>query len=88
MTLHPEGKAGVSILKRRYDVIKDSIMEVLGQHDDPDFQTVCNEVDHRLGGSFDGKVMWYVVTVKLDLEARGTIERIAGKAPQRPRAVR
>ena len=29
MTLHPQGKAGVNILKRRYDQVKDTIIMIL-----------------------------------------------------------
>jgi hypothetical protein len=32
-----------------------------------------------------GSVSWYTTTVKLDLEVRGEIERIAGSKPQRLR---
>ncbi len=32
--------------------------------------------------SFDGSVMWYYTTVKLDLEARGEIRRVPGSRPQ------
>ena len=32
-----------------------------------------------------GSVMWWVTTVKLDLEARGVIERVPKSAPQRLR---
>ena len=33
------------------------------------------------------KPMWWVTTVKLDLEARGLIERVPGKSPQRLRRI-
>jgi hypothetical protein len=32
-----------------------------------------------------GSVTWYLTTVKLDLEARGEIERVPGSRPQRLR---
>jgi hypothetical protein len=32
-----------------------------------------------------GSVNWYTVTVKLDLEARRVLERVAGARPQRLR---
>jgi hypothetical protein len=31
---------------------------------------------------FDGSVLWYYTTVKLDLEARGEIRRVPGSKPQ------
>ncbi len=36
----------------------------------------------RLPGDFEGSVGWYATTVKLDLEARGLIERMPGESPQ------
>jgi len=39
-------------------------------------------VEKEVNGSFDGSVMWYVTTVKLDLEARGQIKRVPNSRPQ------
>ena len=82
MTLHPQGKQGVNILKRRYDMVKDCILEIISERGSISFRELTDEVINRLTGKFDGKLVWYVVTVKLDLEARGTIERIPKKSPQ------
>jgi hypothetical protein len=38
-----------------------------------------------VSGNFDGAVGWYTTTVKLDLEARGVIQRIPKSSPQRLR---
>jgi hypothetical protein len=51
------------------------------------FKELTEEVRGSLEGSFDGSISWYFTTVKLDLEARGVIERIPNKAPQRLRLV-
>ena len=48
---------------------------------------MTEEVGRRLGDVFDGSVSWYVVSVKLDLEARGVLERIDGRSPQQLRLV-
>ena len=37
----------------------------------------------ELSDSFDGKVIWYMVTVKLDLEAREIIERVPKTSPHK-----
>ena len=84
-TLHPEGKKGVNILKRRYDVIKDFIMNTIQKHDEITFEEVGDKAVAELTDSFDGKVLWYVVTVKLDLEARNIIERIPKTSPHKLR---
>lgn len=46
------------------------------------FKDLLTEVKQELEASFEGSVSWVVTTVKLDLEARGEIERIPGSSPQ------
>ena len=64
LTLHPEGKKGVNILKRRYDTIKDFIIKTIKEHGEITFEEVGDQAVAELSESFDGKVLWYVVTVK------------------------
>jgi hypothetical protein len=88
MTLHPEeGKSGVNISKRKYDVIKETIVASLRAHDVMTFTNLNKDVHDRLG-SFDGSISWYVTTVKLDLEARQVVERIPGTSPQQLQLVK
>ena len=47
------------------------------------FGELVADVRCELADRFDGSVTWYVTTVKLDLEARGVIERIPKSRPQR-----
>lgn len=75
-TLHPQGKKGVNILKRRYDLIKDYIINTIKKRREITFEDLSDLAVEELTDKFDGKVLWYIVTVKLDLEARGLIERI------------
>ncbi len=49
------------------------------------FYDLIQAVDAFIGAVFDGSIPWYVTTVKLDLEARGILERVPGKGPQRLR---
>lgn len=82
LTLHPQGKKGVNILKRRYDQIKSVILEVMQKSEELTFQELKKEAGKRLAGKFDGKVTWYVVTVKQDLEARNIIQKVKGPGGQ------
>ena len=82
MTLHPEGKQGVNIEKVKYDLISTSIIEILREEGPCSFKVLGQKVKHRLKGKFNGSVSWYYTTVKLDLEARGTIERVTNNSPQ------
>lgn len=85
MTLHPAGKKGVNILKRRYDVIKDYILKEISKSGEMTYQDLSDKAVRDLSDRFDGKVAWYIVSVKLDLEARGTIERISKTSPHKIR---
>lgn len=85
LTLHPQGKKGVNILRRRYDVIKDYILKTLDKVPDIAYQDLSDQAEGDLSETFDGKVVWYIVSVKLDLEARGIIERIPKTSPHRIR---
>ena len=85
MTLHPQGKAGVNILKRRYDQVKAYIIKKLGQSETITFDKLADLSEEELQPQFDGKVLWYLVTVKLDLEARGLIERVPKTSPHQIR---
>ncbi len=85
LTLHPQGKKGVNILRRRYDVIFDYILKKIKERGEITYQELSDLAEKDLADSFDGKVVWYVVSVKLDLEARGVIERIPKTSPHQLR---
>ena len=85
LTLHPQGKKGVNILKRRYDFIKDYILKTVKKRGAIEYQELSDLAIRELSKDFDGKVVWYVVSVKLDLEARGVIERIPKTSPHQIR---
>ncbi len=85
LTLHPQGKKGVNILRRRYEVIKDFILNTIEEHGEISYEALNDLAVEQLTPSFDGKVVWYIVSVKLDLEAREIIERIPKTSPHRLR---
>ncbi|KUG24786.1 hypothetical protein ASZ90_005400 [hydrocarbon metagenome] len=88
MTLHPSGKQGVNILSRRYEVIKSFILSKLKEHSEISFDKLTDLAVEELSESFDGKVVWYMVTVKLDLEARKLIERVPKTSPHKLRLIK
>jgi hypothetical protein len=85
MTLHPHGKKGVNILKRRYETIKEFILQSISDQREISFEELTVLAVDNLAKSFDGKIVWYLVSVKLDLEARGIIERIPKTSPHKLR---
>lgn len=83
-TLHPQGRAGASISRAKYEAARAAILDVIAAYGEIDFRDLDRAVGERLD-HFNGALGWYTAHVKLDLEARGLIERIPGSVPQRIR---
>jgi hypothetical protein len=85
MTLHPQGKKGINISLVKYEQIKKFILETIQAKKEITFEALCYLAVLNLTDKFEGKVLWYLVTVKLDLEARKLIERIPKTSPHKLR---
>lgn len=81
LTKHPLGKSGKNIDKQKYDAVKKAIVSALGKKALTHTE-LFERLDRSLTGKFDGNIHWYGETVKLDLEARKTIERSSEKPPK------
>jgi len=81
-TLHPEKKQGVNISKEKYEIIRKAILMILRTQKEISFMNLSRAVEKEVNGTFEGSVNWYVTTVKLDLEARGTVKRVPNSRPQ------
>lgn len=90
-TIHPEvGKQGTNIDAAKYEAMKAALLAIVPADDAGfPFQDLGEAVKPHLPDKLfaNASVSWYVVTVKLDLEARGLIERVPGARPQRVRRV-
>lgn len=83
-TLHPiAGKTNKKIALDKYETIRDQLIQIL-QSTEPSHTELMELLYQRVKDYFIGGVQWYGETVKLDLEARGVIERIGAK-PERYR---
>ncbi|WP_052455774.1 DUF6958 family protein [Bhargavaea cecembensis] len=78
---HPEGKNAAKILKRRYDAIRLAILEEVDAAGEISFMDLIERAPKRLS-HFDGKTEWYITAVKLDMEARGELERFEQQGRQ------
>jgi len=75
-TQHPDpAKKGVRISAARYRDVREELT----------FAELTAEARRRLGPGFPRSVPWYVITVKLDLEARGELNCDRSAGPQRIR---
>ena len=89
LTLHPEvDKQGVNISRSKYDMIRQAILDAIRSQGAISFKGLVSLVEYNLRDRFEGSVPWYVTTVKLDMEARGEIERIPGSGEQKIRLKR
>lgn len=84
-TLHPEGKNGVHISLAKYEQIREFVLMTIAEHGEITFSELTKRAKEALSEQFDGSIPWYVVSVKLDLEARNIIERVPKTSPHRLR---
>ncbi len=83
LTKHPLGKSGRTISTESYETLKKAILSALNGKE-LTHSELFDQLNKNLDGKFAGNISWYGETVKLDLEARGTIER-TGSKPQKYR---
>ncbi|MEJ2264983.1 MAG: hypothetical protein P8X95_16175 [Anaerolineales bacterium] len=87
---HPDpAKSAPRISAQKYEAVKLAILRAVAQNENGIlFKDLPGRVSELLSpGQLEnlGSVGWYTTTVKLDLEARGLIERLPGSSPQRLR---
>lgn len=88
LTLHPDAdKQGVRIAAAKYDATRKALLRVIpARAPGVAFADLPDLVRPLLPIAVFGRdpaVRWYVTTVKLDLEARGLVQRVPGRGPQR-----
>ena len=89
LTLNATGARGVNIERDKYEAMKKALLEVItSEREGTPFKGLSKLVKPllpKLGFPPEASVSWYTTVVKLDLEARGLIERVSGSKPQRVR---
>ncbi len=82
LTLNPNSKKGVNMDLVKYDRIKNAILQILSYKNELLTTELSQQVKEQLEGKFDGKIGWYFMAVKLDLESRRIIKKVPNKTPQ------
>lgn len=87
-----KGKGGTRVQRAKYEATKRALLKVVprGKHGIL-FRDLSRLVKPLLPADMlqaRGSASWLVTVVKLDLEARGVLERVPGKSPQCIRRVR
>jgi hypothetical protein len=80
---HPAGKKAVSMDKSKYDALKKPLLNRLKTKGESTHKEILQAITEDFAKNktkFEGSVEWHMEWVKLDLEARNEIRRIADKS--------
>jgi hypothetical protein len=75
-TLRPDGKKGVAMTEAHYKMLSTYILSALDTEEPFTLNRLLEKVLEDFTDSIDSDLSWYVLQVKLDLEARGYIRTI------------
>ena len=81
---HPAGKKAISMDKEKYDVIEKSLLICLKGKAAATHKEILNAITEDFKKNkikFEGSVEWHMEWIKLDLEARKQITRMADTTP-------
>ena len=81
---HPAGKKAISMDKTKYGVIEKSLLNYFKGKAESTHKEILNAITEDFKKNkikFDGSIEWHMEWVKLDLEARKKISRIADTTP-------
>lgn len=85
---HPQGKKSISMSREKYDLLKSRLLKFMRATGQATFNDMLRAIEQDFKASrttFHGSLPWHLEWIKLDLEARKIIKRIAGASPQRYR---
>lgn len=85
---HPRGRKTVSMSKVKYGLLKSHLLACLGSRGQATFTEILKAIGkdfEKKGTVFQGSLPWHLEWVKLDLEARNIVKRVAGTSPQQYR---
>lgn len=82
LLVHPEGKKGISINVKKYNVLQSAILNVLTTHGAITHTELITKTSEEIIKNkipFEGNLGWHIEWVKLDLESKGLIQRTKDK---------
>lgn len=71
--LRPDGKKGVSVPEDQYESLRFFVLSFLDTKGDSTLNELIEQANTTFQDKIDSDLSWYVLQVKLDLEARGMI---------------
>ncbi|HEY3405446.1 MAG TPA: hypothetical protein VGK59_18815 [Ohtaekwangia sp.] len=82
-TYRPDGKKGTQISRAQYNLLASFILNVLNAHEEVTLQQLLEKAQAEISESIDSDVAWYILQVKLDLEARDLVRVISSSHNRR-----
>lgn len=82
---HPHGKKPISMESWKYNLLRPALMKCLRTKGKTTFSEMAAAITKEFkttGTKFEGSIPWHLEWVKMDLEARKVIKRIANTTPQ------
>lgn len=82
LQVHREGKKGISMNVKKYNVLQSAILDVLTFHGAiTHTELITKTSENRIKNiiDFEGNIGWHIEWVKLDLESKGLIQRTKEK---------
>lgn len=76
ITYRPDGKKGVIITKAHYEMLSTFILATLDEQAELTLHDLLDKANMELADSIDSDVAWFLLQVKLDLEARDYIRTV------------
>ncbi len=81
---HPAGKKAINMDKEKYEYMKKAILNCLEKEGESTHKEMLENITENFKMNktlFEGSIEWHMEWVKLDLEARKKITRIANTSP-------
>jgi len=75
-TFKPDGKKGIQMPRKSYEGLANYILNAIDNQDQLTLNALLETAQQEIADSLDGDVAWYVLQVKLDLEARDFIRQV------------
>lgn len=82
LLVHREGKKGISMNVKKYNVLQSAILDVLTFHGAITHTELITKTSENIIKNiidFEGNIGWHIEWVKLDLESKGLIQRTKEK---------
>ena len=81
----PIGKRKVRISKAKYDLVRETILEIIRAYGEIGFTEILIRLEQVPIDKLEGSISRYPEMFKLDLESWGEIERVPDASPQKIR---